>query len=78
MDVDSFTFGIVSVQASLELHQALATIIYYTLFMFEMILARALGKKVFSRMIEEFLKSVPGSKAVDTVGARWPYIQARC
>jgi hypothetical protein len=74
-DVDSFTFGNVSISDANVLHNSLVTIIYYTLFMFEMMIVRSIGKSHFETIVNEFLESKPGSRALDTIGTRWEVIQ---
>lgn len=74
-DVDSFTFGNVDSSAADELHDALCEIIYCTLFLFEMMIAKLIGERCFSRLVSPFLRSNPGKSASSTLGRRWEIIR---
>lgn len=74
-DVDSFAFGSSTPVAADELHEALASVIYCTLFMFEIMIYKSIGKWHFSRIVNAFLRSATGSRAGATIGSRWSYIR---
>ena len=74
-DVDSFAFGTTTVAAAQELHIALAEVIYQTLFMLELVIARSIGKRDFSSIVRQFLGSTPGPQALHTIDRRWQTIK---
>lgn len=76
MDVDSFAFGDVNETASKVLHNAVCELLYCTLFVLEMLIARLIGKAQFDKFVSSFANSKPGSPAGTSIGARWPIMQA--
>ena len=77
-DVDSFAFGSSNSQAADELHKSLGTIIHCTLFMFEAMIAKSIGKRNFDQIVSSFIASGPGSKGGLTIGSRWAIIKISC
>jgi hypothetical protein len=74
-DIDSFTFCNASEIDFMELQSAMSQIIYHTLFVFEMMIARIVRKKVFEVTINEFVNTNLGQAASNTVVKRWSYIK---
>lgn len=70
-DVDSFAFGNISLDDSYRLHHAMSQIIYYTLFVFEMLVAKLLGRRNFDQEVVKFLSTQSGKPGIFTVNLRW-------
>jgi len=75
-DIDSFTFCNASKVDFIELQGAMNQIVYHTLFIFEMMIARIVRKKVFEDMINEFINTNLGQTASNTIVKRWSFIKA--
>lgn len=75
-DIDSFTFCNASNIDFMELQGAMSQIVYHTLFVFEMMIARIIRKKVFEVTIDEFVNTNLGQAANGTIAKRWSYIKA--
>jgi len=75
-DIDSFTFCNASNIDFMELQGAMIQIVYHTLFVFEIMIARIIRKKVFEVTIDEFVSTNLGRAASNTIIKRWSYIKA--
>lgn len=70
-DIDSFTFSNATVEDSTDLQRAICNIVYYTLLVFELMIARSIGKKLIEKVVDEFVKTPLGKPASETALKRW-------
>jgi hypothetical protein len=77
-DIDMFMLSSVQDEQLQYFHSALCTITSYSLMLFEMLIARELGRRQFGNLVEALQFSARGQLAYSTVSSRWresvPYI----
>lgn len=74
-DIDSFAFTSVEAFDYQKLQIALCNIVDSTLAVFEVIIARALGKQSYRRIVEEFSLTPLGKNFEETYLKRWKLIE---
>jgi hypothetical protein len=74
LDIDSFAFSGAKIDDFYNLQVALCDVVYYTLMVFEVLIGKAVGKKMFRTFVDEFSETSLGKAAGQTVVNRWKVI----
>jgi hypothetical protein len=74
-DIDSFAFGDATVEAGLELHQALCHIVHTSLLVFETLIAKTADRSWLDELVRELVTTPIGRPVRKTAVARWKTVQ---
>ncbi len=74
-DIDSFAFCNATTLDFTELQVAIWTVVYKTMFVFEMLIARLIRKKDFGSLVHSFVSTNLGQASKSTITKRWDCIR---
>jgi hypothetical protein len=74
-DIDSFAFGDATIEAGVELHQALCRIVHVSLLVFETLIAKTADRSWLDELVRELVTTPIGRPVRKTVVARWKAVR---